>query len=207
LPKRAWRSSDDECSDANDLQKEGYIMKSEYGVFAFAIALAAACGGASANQGEAAGSQAYAGADHVARINPCALVTKEEIQRKVEASWRPSDLAWVKSHDVTWSISTDSVTHGESRNCLVKWQITANGEMRERGDFSVSVATGEWLKTLLADMKKPPLAIPGVGDEAYFTGGGERSPYARVGDLAIGIEASWGQPAVDLLRVAVSRVH
>ena len=182
-------------------------MKYEFGAFALAIALGVACGGASANQGEAAGSHTYAGADHVAHTNPCTLVTKQEIQQKVEASESPSDLAWVKSHDVTWSISMDTITHGESRNCLIKWQMTANGQMHERGEFYVSVATGEWLKTTLADMKKPPLAIPGVGDEAYFIGGGDHSPYARVGDLAIGIEESRGKPAVDLLSAAVSRVH
>ena len=182
-------------------------MKCGMGAAVLALTLAMACGGSSANQDKAPADSQDAGASHVARIDPCALVTKDEIRKKVEASHQPDDLARLNRDGAVWTISTDSVTHGESRDCLIKWQVDGNGEMRERGDFSVSVATAEWLKTLRSDMKQPPVTIPGIGDEAFFTGGESRSPYARVGDVAIGIEGSSGQPTVDLLRAAVARVH
>lgn len=184
-------------------------MKGKLGPVALALALGVACGGGSANQSEAAAAQEGDGAAHVARIDPCTLVTKDEIRKKVEAGQEPSHLARLNSGGAVWSITTESVTHGESRDCLIKWEVTANGEMRQRGDLSVTIATGEWFRTNLEDMKrtKQPVAIPGVGDEAYFIGGSSRSPYARVGDLAIGIENSVGQPAVDLLRTAVARVQ
>lgn len=182
-------------------------MKSETAALAIALAWGIACGsGSSASQIRAADSQ-DAGASHVARIDPCALVTKDEIRKKVEASHQPDDLARLNREGAVWTITTESITRGESRDCQIKWQVDGNGEMRERGDFSVSVATAEWLKLLRADMKQPPETIPGLGDEAFFTGGKTRSPYARVGDVAIGIEGSSGQPTVDLLRAAVARVH
>lgn len=185
------------------------MMQGRLGTVALALALGVACGGGSADQNGGAAAQEGDGAAHVARIDPCTLVTKDEIRKEIEAGQEPSHLARLNSGGAVWSITTESVTHGESKDCSIKWEVTANGEMRQRGDFSVTVATGEWFKTDLEDMKrrKQPVAIPGIGDEAYFIDGSSRSPYARVGDLAIGIDHSEGQPAVDLLRTAVARVH
>jgi len=185
------------------------MTRDKLGPVALALALAVACGGGSASRGGATAAQEGDGAAHVARMDPCALVTKDEIRKKIEANQEPSHLARLNSGGAVWSITTESIAHGESRDCLIKWEVTANGEMRQRGDFYVTVATGEWFKTNLEDMQrtKQPVAIPGIGDEAYFIGGTSRSPYARVGDLAIGVENSVGQPAVDLLRAAVARVH
>lgn len=184
-------------------------MKYATGALGLALAFGIACGGSSASRDKAESGSQDAGASHVARIDPCALVTKEEIRRKVEAQadQKPADLAILNSDAAVWTISTDSVTNGDSRTCQIKWEVNAHGAMIQRGEFSVSVATAEWLTMLRSARTSPPVAIPGIGDEAWFMVGAVSSPYARVGDVAIGIEGSAGQSAVDLLRAAVARVH
>jgi hypothetical protein len=144
---------------------------------------------------------------HVAKIDPCKLVTKEELQKEIEASLHADDLARYKSRGAVWSITTESVTHGDSRDCSVAWSATVKSELLEKNEFSVSVATAEWLQNTVASIKKPPVAIPGVGSGVWYLGGGTRSPYTRVGDLAVGIQDGKGQPAIDLLRAALARVH
>ena len=155
-------------------------------------------------------------AARIAKIDPCTLVTKDEIQAAIEGKRDLSELASLKSKGIVWSISTTPVGEGESRRCQIHWQGTIGGAMHERGDMSVSVYKAEYFKSQVADMNRvrhrngrPDLSpIPGIGDEAHYFGYSETgNPEARVGELAVGVDALAGKPSVDLLRVAVSRVH
>lgn len=155
-------------------------------------------------------------AARIAKIDPCTLVTKDEIQAAIEAKRDPNELASLKRQGVAWSITTTPVTVGESRNCQIHWRGTIGGAMQERGDMSVNVYNAEYFKSQVEDMNRvrrrngrPDLSpIPGIGDEAHYFGYSETgNPEARVGELAVGVDALAGKPSVDLLRAAVSRVR
>ena len=152
----------------------------------------------------------------VDNTDPCALVTKSEIQAAVEAKRAPSELASLKQKGIAWSISTTSTSVGEARLCQIHWQGNIAGAMHETGDMTVSVFKAEYFNSQVADSNRsrrnkgrPELSlIPGIGDEAYFFGYSEKgNPEARVGDVAVGVESLAGKPSVDLLRAAVSRVR
>jgi len=178
---------------------------------------AGGCGGRSDGQGRTAAGQAVGAAGNasgassaVSRIEPCSLLTKDEIQEQVEQSHSPSQLAGLKSKGVVWTISMESVPQGASRICQVAWQGAVNGEVSTKGDFSVNVTYADWLKGSVAGMTHP-LPIPNLGDEAYFVGGKSGPPYARVGDVAIGIEnfpdTRESKSGLALLRLAVPRAR
>ena len=94
-------------------------MKCGMGAAVLALTFAIACGGSSANQDKAPADSQDAGASHVARIDPCALVTKDEIRKKVEASHRPDDLARLNRDGAVWTISTDTEASGSLlRSCF-----------------------------------------------------------------------------------------
>ncbi|HEV8495723.1 MAG TPA: hypothetical protein VGQ56_02610 [Gemmatimonadaceae bacterium] len=152
----------------------------------------------------------------VENIDPCTLVTKDEIQTAIEAKRNPSELARLKSRGIVWSISTTSVTEGEARRCQIHWQGNFGSVMQEKGDMAVEVYKAEYFKAQVSDMNRvrrrngrPELTlIPGVRDEAYYFGYSEKgNPEARVGNVAVGVESLAGKPSLDLLRAAVSRVH
>jgi len=174
---------------------------------------AAACGHAETS---ARGASDDKTAAKIAAINPCALVTKDEIQAAIEGKRSPDELARLKSKGIVWSISTTPVTEGEDRRCRIHWQGDFGSVMQEQSDMAVTVYNAEYFKSNVADMNrvrqrngKPDLApIPGTGDEAHYFGYGEKgNPEARVGALAVGIESLAGKPSLDLLRAAISRLH
>jgi hypothetical protein len=142
--------------------------------------------------------------------DPCSLLTKDEIQHQVELSLSPGQFAGLRSKRVVWSIGMQSIPRGQSHTCQIMWQGKVNGETQSRGDFSVVVTFAGWLTGSVAGMTHP-LPIPNVGDEAYFVGGTSGPPYARVGDIAIGIEnfpdTKQAKSGLDLLRTAVSRAR
>lgn len=152
----------------------------------------------------------------VASIDPCKLVTKDEIQAAIEAKRNPQELARLKAKGIAWTISTTLVPEGEARVCQIHWQGDIAGAMQEKGDMSIRVSDAEYFKSNVSDMNRvrsrngrPALSlIQGIGDEAYFFGYSEKgNPEARVGDVAIGVEFLAGKPSVDLLRAAVARVR
>ncbi len=182
---------------------------------AFALSMSA-CG-----PGETAASQrsASGGAEKaatrsptalIARVDPCALLTKDEIQQQVELSMPASQREGLRSKGVVWSIAMQPSPRGASRACQVTWQGNVNGESHSRGEFQVVVTFATWLTGSVAGMKTP-LPIPNVGDEAYFVGGKSGPPYARIGDIAIGIEnfpdTKQARSGLDLLRAAVQRAR
>jgi len=181
-------------------------------------ALAGALSGAACGQseGSAVGASGDKTAAKIAAIDPCALVTKDEIQAAIEGKRNPDELARLKTRGIVWSISTTPVTEGEARRCQIHWQGDFGSVMQEQSDMAVTVYNAESFKSNVADMNRvrrrngrPDLSpIPGIGDEAHYFGYSEKgNPQARVGDLAVGIESLAGKPSLDLLRAAISRLH
>ena len=161
-------------------------------------------------RGSAAQGAAPAAQKAIARIKPCALLTKDEIQHQVELSLSSGKADRLRSQGVVWSITMQPAPGDASSACQIAWRATVNGEFQSRGEFSVVVTFAGWLTGSVAGMSHP-LPIPNLGDEAYFVGGKSGPPYARVGDVAIGIEnfpdTKQAKAGVDLLRTAVSRAR
>lgn len=175
------------------------------------LTVAAALSMAAPGPVETASAQAASTANQsIARIDPCALLTKDEIQHQIELSLPSGRLDRFRSKGVVWSITMQPTPRGESRVCDITWQGTVDGEAQSHGDFSVVVTFAGWLTGSVAGMTHP-LPIPNLGDEAYFVGGKSGPPYARVGKIAIGIEnfpdTKTSKSGVDLLRAAVSRAR
>jgi hypothetical protein len=168
---------------------------------------AASQGAKTAAQAPSAGGRQTAG---ISRIDPCSLLTKDEVQQQEALAYSPSQLAALESKGVVWSINMESQPRGVSRACHITWQGKVNGEVSTTSDFDVVVTFADWLKGSVAAMKHP-LPIPNIGDEAHIVGGASGPAYARVGDVAIGIENFPGskdsKPRLDLLRAAVSRAR
>ena len=98
--------------------------------------------GAAAVTGSAtrAAAQTQSGDARIAKTDPCALVTKPEIQTAIEGKRSPTELARLKQKGIAWSISTTSIAQGESRVCQIHWQGTLSGAMHETGDMSIHVS-------------------------------------------------------------------
>lgn len=158
----------------------------------------------------AATAQGASAQKAIARIDPCALLTKDEIQHQVELSFSSGKADRLRSQGVVWSITMQLTPQETSRACQIAWQATVNREAQSRGEFSVVVTSASWLTGSVAGMTHP-LPIPNLGDEAYFVGGKSGPPYARVGDIAIGIEnfpdTKQSKSGLDLLRAAVMRAR
>src|SRR5689334_13121658 len=66
-------------------------------------------------QAASAGGQTAA----ISRIDPCALLTKDEVQQQEELAYSPGQLAALKSKGVAWSINMESQPRGVSRACHI----------------------------------------------------------------------------------------
>lgn len=146
----------------------------------------------------------------VAPIDPCALVTKEEIITQIEASYQADQLTGFKSKGGAWEVTPNLQHEGISRACRYALKGTVqNGDISYQTEFKVIVTDGAFVNGDVNNAKARPL--PGVGDEAYFMSRGPMMPYARVGKVAVGIEGFPSTPTAkagaDLLRTAVSRVR
>ena len=143
-------------------------------------------------------------------LDPCSLLTKDDIQHQVELSLSTGKADRLRSQGIVWSIAMQPTPQGASRACQIAWRGTVNGEVQSRGEFSVVVTFAGWLTGSVAGMSHP-LPIPNLGDEAYFVGGKSGPPYARLGDIAIGIEnfpdTKQAKAGLDLLRAAVARAR
>ena len=146
----------------------------------------------------------------ISRVDPCAMLTKDEIQHQVELSLSNGKAERLRSQGVVWSITMQPTPQDASRACQIAWKGTVKGAVESRGEFSVVVTFAGWLTGSVAGMSHP-LPIPNLGDEAYFVGGKSGPPYARVGDIAIGIEnfpdTKEAKSGLDLLRAAVFRAR
>jgi hypothetical protein len=178
--------------------------------------VAAGCGTeAPASKSQAAASTgAVTGASDasksIAEVDPCSLLRKDEIQQQIEQSGPASQAAALKQNGAVWTIEMHPVPRGASRTCEVHWQASVGGDVRRQGDFTIVVTYAGWLTGSVESMD-PRLPIPELGDEAYFVGGTSGPPYARVGDIAVGIEnfpdTKKSRSGLDLLRIAVPRAR
>ncbi len=185
------------------------------------ILLAVACGvtlvpssrrGAAAQQGDASSRATGASGTSapISPLDPCALLTKAEIQQQVELSLSSGKADKLRNQGAAWSIMMQPAPRGVSPTCQVAWLATVKDEVYSRGTFSIVVTSAGWLTGSIAGMTHP-LPISNLGDEAYFVGGKSGPPYARVGDVAIGIEnfpdTKQARSGLDLLRSAVHRAR
>jgi hypothetical protein len=168
-------------------------------------------GGQPATASAASATSAGSGSSRaVADVDPCALVTKEEIVAQIEASYVSDQLAGFKSAGGTWQITPTPEQQGISNACRFALKGTvANGDVRHQSEFTVAVTDGAFVNPNVNNAKNRP--IPGLGDEAYFMSRGPMMPYARVGNIAVGIEGFPNTPSdkagVGLLRAAVARIR
>jgi hypothetical protein len=145
----------------------------------------------------------------VAAIDPCTLLTREEIIGQLELAQEPNQLAAFRANGGTWEITPAAEQAGISKQC--NYAFVGNrpdGNFIHKSDFKLIVTAGAFVNPNVNDAKTRP--IPGIGDEAYFMSRGKMMPYARVGDVAVGLEgfpnserATWG---TELLRSAVARL-
>ncbi len=202
------------------------MIRNAFLLAAVALAIGAAGCGSKADAGSAGadvsqytGGQKPSGDDDqpsaegaskaVAAIDPCALLTKQEIVAQIEASMERNQREAFLAQGGTWDIQSTPATAGIARECQYSWRgKVSNGDVRSTTDFKVIVTDGAFVNGDLNNAKARP--IPGVGDEAYFMSRGPMMPYARVGKVGVGIEGFPSTPTAnagaDLLRTAVGRV-
>ena len=190
-------------------------------VFTF-LAVACSAGSESGSAGGAAGdisqsSTGESGGDDglaadgpsaaVAAIDPCALVTKEEIIAQLESTYVPDQLAGFKGAGGTWQITPTAEQEGISKSCRFPFTGTvSNGDVRHQSEFKLIVTDGAFVNPKVNNAGNRP--IPGIGEEAYFMSHGAMMPYARVGKVGIGLEGfPTAKASVALLRMAVARVR
>ena len=147
---------------------------------------------------------------NVSSIDPCTLLTREEIVAQIGASMERNQREAFLALGGKWDVTSTPETAGISRECQYAWRGTiSNGDVRSTSNFKVVVTDGAFVNGDVNKAKDRP--IPGVGDEAYFMSRGSMMPYARVGKVGIGIEGFPDTPAArggaDLLRAAVARVR
>lgn len=193
------------------------MTRHAFAAIAIAMIFGAGCGSDGAKPQNPGGTAATQGgvpsgdpSKAIARVDPCSLLTKEEIQQQLELAGSPDQAAALKGKGAVWTIAMQAVPRGVSRTCQVHWQASVDGETQRQDDFTVIVTFAGWLTGSVAGMQHP-LPIPSLGDEAYFVGGKSGPPYARVGDIAVGIEnfpdTRESKSGVDLLRLAVPRAR
>ena len=146
----------------------------------------------------------------VASIDPCALLTRQEIDAEIEASMERNQREAFLAQGGSWDVDSTAETAGIARECQYAWRgKLSNGDVRSTSNFKVVITDGAFVNGDLNNAKARP--IPGVGDEAYYMSRGAMMPYARVGNVAVGIEGFPDTPAArggaGLLRTAVSRVR
>ena len=146
--------------------------------------------------------------DQLKGIQPCELLTIEEIAAQVDLSIEPSQRAAKHAKGVKHNIETAAQLTGIWPKCVVTWRsVTADGNQVGRGEFNILVMTADQLKML--EQLDRRATVEGVGDEAFYH---ENAPYARVGNVAVGIVEfpdTYGdqtQGAVELLRAAIGRL-
>jgi hypothetical protein len=194
---------------------------------AFAIAVAgcgsqADAGSAGGDVSQYTGGQKNSGSDAqpsaddgatpsaVSAIDPCTLLTREEIVGQIEASMERNQREAFLALGGKWDLTSTPLTAGIARECEYTWRGTiGNGDVRSTSSFKVAVTDGAFVNGDVNKAKDRP--IPGVGDEAYFMSHGSMMPYARVGRIGVGIEGFPDTPTArggtDLLRAAVARLR
>lgn len=166
--------------------------------------------GQKSSGGEAQPSGEGSGAQDLSSIDPCALLTREEIIAQIEASMERTQREAFLAQGGKFDVTSTPETAGISRECQHAWRGTvSSGDVRSTSTFKVVVTDGAFVNPNVNNAKNRPIA--GIGDEAYFMSRGSMMPYARLGKVAVGIEGFPDTPAdrggVGLLRAAAGRVR
>ena len=199
-------------------------MKAPALLAAFGLACLAACSGKSSNGSSASASQTPAvsednappaqgnnkGSDRLASVNPCTLLTDDEIGTAADNSDSPSQREARHKMGVKYEVSKQEDHSGMGPVCHVSWRAVAPGnDERAKGTFDIIAMTASQLKAL-EGMSRPHTGkrsapISGIGDEAFYL---EYAPSARVGDLGVSIsEFPSADGGIDLLKDAAGRLH
>lgn len=192
-------------------------MRNRLLIAALAVLLAAGCGSGGANgagDDEADVWDEQSDQNSVlAGINPCSLLTDDEIAAQVDLTYEPSQRAGYHQRGAKHQISSEADREGAYPVCHVAWRsVDPSGQEWARGNFDVYAMTATQLKGLegVGRPKSGPrsASIEGVGDEAFYI---EHAPSARVGNLGVSIaefpDTHEGNGAVELLRAAVHRLR
>lgn len=192
-------------------------------IVAFVVACLAACSGKSSNDSSAAASQTQAtsadsvsparenqGTGRLASIDPCALLTDDEIGNAADNSFPPSQREGLHNMGAKYQVTKEVDRSGMGPVCHVSWKAVAPGnDERAKGMFDIMAMTASHLKAL-EGMSRPHTGkrsapISGIGNEAFYL---EYAPSARVGDLGVSItEFSSADGGIDLLKEAAARLH
>ena len=143
----AWRN----CPETLPGERSSMTSRVRRSVVFAGIVAGMACGVFENSARAQSGGQAERA---IAKIDPCKLVTKDEIQAAIEAKRKPSELARLRARGIVWSISTTSTTEGESRRCRIHWQGNFGTVMQETGDLSITVYPAEYFNANVADMNR-----------------------------------------------------
>jgi len=183
----------------------------QYRISVLAVLVALFAAGCAGGIGPLAGSpqttdQGSIQNSELSKINPCSLLTNEEIAAQVDLSLESHQREAKRQMGVRHEISS-KLEEGMPTVCLFSWRsVDSKGEESYRGEFEVHLITVQQM------VEFPPLkrkkAIAGVGDEAFDDG---YRAYARVGKAVIDIEnfpdTHEGEGRVELLRAAVIRLQ
>ena len=149
------------------------------------------------------------GSDRLANIDPCSLLTDDEIGMAADNSAPPAQREARHKLGVKFEVSKQVDRSGMTPVCHVSWRAVASGDEREKGMFDIAVMTASHLKSLEGSIRphtgKRSAPIAGIGDEAFYL---EHAPSARVGDLGVSItEFSSADGGIELLKEAAGRLH
>lgn len=159
---------------------------------------------------DAAPSVAAQGNDKLSGINPCSLLTDEEIGTANDNRLPPSQRDGLHASGAKYEVSKQEDRSGVTPVCHVHWRAVAPGnDEHARGDFDIFAMTASHLKSLEQAIRpktgKRAGPIAGVGDEAFYL---EYAPSARVGNLGVSIsEFSSADGGIELLKEAVARLR
>jgi hypothetical protein len=156
--------------------------------------------------------------DKLANVNPCSLLTDDEIITQVDLTYEHDQREAMHAAGIKHHITKDEDRSGAMAVCRVSWRaVEPNGQESARGSFEIQAMTATQLKAL-EGMSRPKEGeragpIAGAGDEAFYL---EYQPAARVGDVGVSISdfpATWGDEANQrsgaetLLRAAAQRLR
>ena len=144
--------------------------------------------------------------DKLAHIDPCTLVTSEEILQQLDLTFHPDQLAGRREKGIRYVLDMER-KQSLYKICTVTYRsVDPSGETAGgSSQFHIHVMTADQLK-MFEDIDRRA-TIPGLGDDAFYV---ENAPYARVGDVAVGIaefpDNSESKAGVELVRRAVPRL-
>jgi hypothetical protein len=148
----------------------------------------------------------------VANINPCSLLTDEEIAAQVDLTFEPDQRAALHEKSVKHQITKEEDRTGAFPVCRLTWRsIDANGEQWATGNFELRVMPAAMFETIQGtgpQTDSRPVRIDGVSGAQLYV---EPQPAARVGDVGISLTefpaTHEGNGGVELIKAAARRLR